>query len=113
MQQEISFGVWLRKKRRTLDLTRQAFANPVGCAEVTLRRIEAETLRPSKELASVLVEKLGIPEAERSQWDSFARDITDLPLPARQSSANLKSNLPHLLSILSIGQKNSRQSPSS
>lgn len=47
MQEEISFGVWLRKKRRGLDLSRQAFANQVGCAEVTLRQIEEGTLQPS------------------------------------------------------------------
>ena len=57
MQDEISFGVWVRKQRRTLDLTRHAFANQVGCAEVTLRRIEAGTLKPSKQLAETLKEK--------------------------------------------------------
>lgn len=71
MQQEISFGNWLRKQRRALDLSRQAFANQVGCAEVTLRRIETETLKPSKELAGVLLEKPGIPESECLPWISF------------------------------------------
>ncbi len=41
MQEEISFGVWLRKERRALDLSRQSFASQVACVEVTLRRIEA------------------------------------------------------------------------
>ena len=45
MQDEISFGVWLRKQRQALDLTRQDFANQVGCAEVTLRRLESGTLK--------------------------------------------------------------------
>jgi len=40
MHEEISFGVWVRKQRRALDLSRQSFADQVGCAEVTLRRIE-------------------------------------------------------------------------
>jgi transcriptional regulator with XRE-family HTH domain len=61
MQEELSFGVWLRKQRRALDLSRKVFANQVGCAEVTLRRIEAGILKPSKELAGFLLEKLGIP----------------------------------------------------
>ena len=62
--QEISFGEWLRKRRRALDLTRQALADQVCCAEVTLRRIEAGTLKPFKESASILLEKFGIPKAE-------------------------------------------------
>src|SRR5688500_3489253 len=80
MQEEISFGKWLYKQRRALDLTRQAFADQIGCAEVTLRRIETGTLKPSKELASILIEKLGIPESERSQWVSFARGLTRFPI---------------------------------
>jgi predicted ATPase/DNA-binding XRE family transcriptional regulator len=80
MKRELSFGEWLRKQRRSLDLTRQAFADQVGCAEVTLRRIEAGLLRPSKALASVIIERLGIPENERPQWISFAREGSGLPI---------------------------------
>src|SRR5919106_4083265 len=92
MQEEISFGIWLRKQRRALDLTRQAFANHVGCAEVTLRRIEAGTLKPSKELTSIILEKLNIPEAERPQWISFARGLSGFP--SQSSPSSNKSNLP-------------------
>ena len=80
MKEETSFGQWLRKKRRALDLSRQAFANQVGCAEVTLRRIEAGTLKPSQDLASILLGKLGISQAELPQWISFARGISGLPV---------------------------------
>ena len=51
MTEDISFGKWLRQRRRLLDLTQQAFADSVGCARSTLRRIEAGDLKPSKELA--------------------------------------------------------------
>jgi predicted ATPase/transcriptional regulator with XRE-family HTH domain len=94
MQQEISFGEWLRKQRRSLDLSRQAFAAQVGCAEVTLRRIEAGTLKPSKELANILLEKLGILETERLQWISFARGLAAFPLPSSPSSNKPITNLP-------------------
>src|SRR5690349_9578760 len=79
--EEISFGTWLRKQRRALDLSRKAFATQVGCAEITLRRIEAGTLKPSKELAGILLEKLGIPETERSRWITFARGLAGFPTP--------------------------------
>src|SRR6266498_3002467 len=90
MQEEISFGTWLRKQRRTLDLSRQAFADQVGCAEVTLRRIEAGRLKPSKELARTILEKLGVPKTELPKWIPFARDLSNFPL----TSSKLISNLP-------------------
>jgi|SRR5215208_3967802 len=93
MQEEISFGTWLRKQRRALDLSQKALADQVGCAEVTLRRIEAGTLKPSKELANLLLEKLGIPESERSQWISFARGLSGFSSQSVPSSKP-KSKLP-------------------
>ena len=94
MQEETTFGVWLHKQRRALDLTRQVFADQVGCAEVTLRRIEAGTLKPSKELASILLEKLGITETERPQWISFARGLSGFPARSSPSSNKPVTNLP-------------------
>src|SRR5215216_1310362 len=94
MQEEISFGTWLRKQRRTLDLSQKTLANQVGCAEVTLRRIEAGRLKPSKELANILLEKLGIPEVERPQWISFARVLSGFPSQSIPSSNKPISNLP-------------------
>ena len=70
------------------------FADQVGCAEVTLRRIEAGTLKPSKELVGILLEKLGIPETERPRWISFARGLSGLPLLSSPSSNKLITNLP-------------------
>jgi len=104
MQEELSFGVWLRKQRRALDLTRQAFADQVGYAEVILRRIEAGTLKPSKELTGIIQEKLGIPETELPQWISFARGLSDFPAQSLPSSNKLKSNLPALLTTF-IGRE--------
>src|SRR5687768_12192062 len=92
MEEEFSFGTWLRKQRRALDLSMKVFADQIGCAQITLRRIEAGTLRPSKELANILLEKLGIPESERPQWISFARGITSNPPSISVSSNTLRSN---------------------
>jgi predicted ATPase/DNA-binding XRE family transcriptional regulator len=104
MQQEISFGEWLRKQRRALDLSRQAIADQVGCAEVTLRRIEGGTLRPSKELANLLLENLGIPEHERSKWFSFARGLSGFPSQSSPLLKRQKSNLPAQLTTF-IGRE--------
>jgi DNA-binding XRE family transcriptional regulator len=41
LPEEISFGEWLHQRRRLLDLTQQQLADQIGCARITLRRIEA------------------------------------------------------------------------
>src|SRR5258708_5172426 len=95
MPEEISFGTWLRSRRRLLDLTQQALATQVGCARITLRRIEADALKPSKELALILLEKLGILEFERPQWILFARGLAGIPTPPVDASVSQPlSNLP-------------------
>jgi predicted ATPase/DNA-binding XRE family transcriptional regulator len=108
MAEDLSFGPWLRKQRRVLDLSRQAFADQVGCAEVTLRRIEAGTLKPSTELASILLEKLGIPETERPQWIFFARGLSAFPSQSIPSSNKPLTNLPAPLTTF-IGRKKEQQ----
>ncbi len=79
MSEETTFGTWLHHQRRILDLTQQTLADQAGCARITLRRIEADVLKPSKELALILLEKIGVPEHERSQWVAFARGLAGFP----------------------------------
>lgn len=79
MKETPLFSEWLRKQRRALDLSRQDLAHQTGCAEITVRRIEAGTLKPSKELATILLEKVGIPQSELEQWVRFARGLGDMP----------------------------------
>ncbi|MFN8381039.1 MAG: helix-turn-helix domain-containing protein [Anaerolineales bacterium] len=98
---ELTFGVWLRKRRRDLDLTQQALADRAGCTRITLRRIEAGTLKPSEHLAETLLKLLGVPSQERKAWIEFARGSADHPEPAQSSQ---RTNLPsHLTSF--IGRK--------
>jgi non-specific serine/threonine protein kinase len=78
--EEITFGTWLRQKRRMLDLTQEALAAQAGCARITLRRIENGALRPSQELALSLLENVGVPREERPQWVAFARGKAGLPI---------------------------------
>lgn len=98
MKEDTSFGRWLYHRRRSLDLTRQALASQVGCAEITLRRIENDTLKPSQELALLLLKALGIAENDFPLWLSFARGLTGNP---EQTASSLSSkpltNLPSLL----------------
>ncbi len=50
-----SFGYWLRRRRKALDLTQDELARQVGCAIGTLKKIETDERRPSKQLAERLV----------------------------------------------------------
>jgi transcriptional regulator with XRE-family HTH domain len=74
MDDPLSFGRWLRRRRRALDLTQAQLAQQVGYAEVTLRKIEADELRPSKQMAATLATHLEIAPADRAAFARFARD---------------------------------------
>jgi len=40
METANSFGYWIRRQRKALDLTQQALADQVGCSLVTSNNIE-------------------------------------------------------------------------
>ena len=102
---ETGFGTWLRSRRRLLDLTQQALADQVGCARITVRRIESGALKPSRELTLILLEKLAIPEIERLQWARFARGLSGRPTKPDGSFADKPlTNLPAFLTTF-IGRK--------
>ncbi len=105
MMPETSFGTWLRSRRRRLDLTQQALADQAGCARVTVRHIESGVLKPSRELALILLEKLAIPEIERPHWILFARGLAGMPIKPDGSFADTPlTNLPVFLTTF-IGRK--------
>ena len=107
--EDLSFGEWLRQRRHILDLTQQELADQVGCARITLRRIEAGALKPSRELAQILLEKLGIPEAEREIWIRFARGLSPLPEKSTESfTSQPATNLPVSLTSF-IGRAKEQQ----
>ena len=68
-----SFGEWLRHRRRELDLTQEELARQVGCARITIRKIEAEQLHPSKQLTELLRQQLGVVADESESFMHFAR----------------------------------------
>ena len=73
MDEPVSFGYWIRRRRKALDLTREALAQQVGCAIVTIRKIEADERRPSRQIAERLAECLQIPPGDRAAFLQAAR----------------------------------------
>jgi predicted ATPase/DNA-binding XRE family transcriptional regulator len=70
-----SFGYWLRRRRKALDLTQEALAQAVSCSRFAIRKIEADERRPSRRLAERLAEKLGIAAGERDTFLEAAREV--------------------------------------
>jgi predicted ATPase/class 3 adenylate cyclase/Tfp pilus assembly protein PilF len=85
MDEITSFGEWLRRARKARDLTQAELAQRVGCAEGTIRNLEADVLRPSKQLAMRLAAQLGFSADAQAGVVAFARGGAtrpDLSLPA-------------------------------
>ncbi|NUM48424.1 MAG: protein kinase, partial [Anaerolineales bacterium] len=84
MNQEPSFGRFIRERRRTLDLTQEELARRVGCAAITIRKIEADDARASVQIAERLAMALGIPLDERAGFVRRARavrpDLAESPI---------------------------------
>ena len=70
-----SFGYWLRRRRKALDLTQEALAQRVSCSGFSIRKIEADERRPSRRLAERLATSLAIPEAELRDFLDAARAV--------------------------------------
>jgi len=91
-----SFGEWLKQRRKALDLTQRDLADQVGCAEVTIRKIEGNANRPSRQIAERLADVLAIAPDEQAAFVSFARRLADQPpaLPVELASQHPAHNLP-------------------
>src|SRR4051794_16188469 len=65
---EPPFGRMVRECRRALDLTQEELARRVGCAAITIRKIEAGDMRASQQVAERLVAALGVPLDSRAAF---------------------------------------------
>ena len=97
MEPPSSFGEWLRRRRRALDWTQEELAKRAGCATRTIRKIEADELRPSKQLAEILAQRLDIPPQDREDFVRFARGVLRdavPPLPFVEETVSLAPTRP-------------------
>jgi predicted ATPase/transcriptional regulator with XRE-family HTH domain len=73
MDPEVSFGAWISKQRKALDLTREELARCVGCSVSGLRKIESDERRPSRQMAELLADCLEILPGQRPTFLQVAR----------------------------------------
>ncbi len=105
MADQDAFGAWLRRQRKTQDLSREALARRAHCSASALRRMEAGELRPSPELALSLANALNVPPAEHEAFVRFARgDAAAYPAAALVPTLPPTIHLPAPLTSL-VGRK--------
>jgi predicted ATPase/DNA-binding XRE family transcriptional regulator len=78
-----SFGRWLKLRRIALELTQAELAKLVGCAVVTIRKIEADERRPSQQIAERLARHLDLAPEEHAAFIKAAQaEVSTLRLTA-------------------------------
>jgi predicted ATPase/transcriptional regulator with XRE-family HTH domain len=81
----LSFGNWVRRRRRALDLTQAELGRRASVSAAAIRKIEADERRPSRELAGLLAAALAVPDAERAAFLRSARQASAVArLPAAE-----------------------------
>ena len=93
-----SFGMWLKQRRRDLDLTQEALAEQAGCSVEMVRKIEAGSARASRQLVELLLTAVQAPAEEMPsliQWArTGARDRRSAPLVStKEKSAGVEPKL--------------------
>jgi len=110
MDRTHSFGYWLRRRRKALDLTQAELAQQVRCSPDLIQKIEADVRRPSRQLTEKLADCLGLDLAERGGFVQAARAeraVDQLALPAQpieQTQRSSRQTLPVQLTAL-IGRE--------
>ena len=101
--EDVSFGVWLKRQRSGRGLTQEQLANQIGCATITLRKIEAEERRPSLPIIEQLMRIFEIPQNEQRNFKKYARGdwtkapsetTAETPWTSSPSGSKAKNNLP-------------------
>lgn len=119
MDSIVSFGDWVRSRRKSLDLTQDQLGSLVGCSVSAIRKIESDQRRPSRQISDILANVLQIaPEQKedfirsaRGDWRAFAlgsfsaaqtgtvQKWSSLPIPPGELIGR-SIELEHLLELL-------------
>src|SRR6266511_4046065 len=103
MESTSSFGYWIRRQRKALDLTQQVLAERVGCSVAAIKKIEGDERRPSRQIAERLAEVLGVPAGQHEIFLEVARGIRPVDQlslahePVSPTSSETWKSFPHNL----------------
>jgi predicted ATPase/DNA-binding XRE family transcriptional regulator len=113
--QDYSFGAWIGRRRKSLDLTQPEMAERLHCSLDTIKKVETDARRPSKQLAELLAVQLNIPQEHRALFIECARGIRSVDVLQRlegnpstelnYSTTRLKPDLRHISFPSIIGRE--------
>src|SRR4051812_42123447 len=81
------FPQWIKERRKSLDITQATLGHLAGCSQSSIRKIEAGTLKPSRQVADLLAVSLQVPEEERPAFVQWARSGPGARPPAQLLAA--------------------------
>ncbi|HST04138.1 MAG TPA: tetratricopeptide repeat protein [Chloroflexia bacterium] len=67
------FGRWIKEQRKAMDFTQRELAEQIGCSEFTLRKFEAGTRRPSRQIVERLTQFFGLSPHQAQEVMKWAR----------------------------------------
>lgn len=73
MSKEVAFGAWLKQWRKDQGIGSDAMSERIGCSTIALYKIESGDRKPSRQVALLLAEILGVPNDEQETFIAFAR----------------------------------------
>ena len=76
-----SFGYWVRRRRKALDITQKELAQQANCSLGMIKKIEADERRPSRQMAELLADCLAVPDNERDAFIAIARGLNAVESP--------------------------------
>ncbi len=73
MDGDVSLGSWIKHQRSVHDLTQEELAERISCSVSTIRKIESDERRPSKQLAADLARGFGLTGDAAREFTQWAR----------------------------------------
>src|SRR5262245_30486106 len=69
----MTFGGWLKQRRKEAGITQDRLAERLAFSSAMLWKMEADERRPSSQIAQLLAVYFHVPEGEREAFVTFAR----------------------------------------
>lgn len=105
-----SFGNWVKRRRKALDLTQRELAQRIGCSLSLIFKVESDERRPSREMAELLARHLEISPEQHDLFLKIARQekrvehlkvVSPVSVPEPvTNSPPIRNNLPQPLTPL-------------